>query len=66
MSAEGADRQQRVRDRAYVIWIEDGRPEGRSEDHWRRASEAIDEEDAAITPLTDVTGEPVPLVSPNR
>ncbi len=27
----------RVRQRAYEIWLEEGRPEGRDLDHWARA-----------------------------
>jgi hypothetical protein len=29
--------QQEVRERAYFLWEEDGRPDGRSQEHWRRA-----------------------------
>ena len=34
----------RVRERAYFLWIEEGRPEGKAEEHWRRAraAEAMD------------------------
>ena len=28
----------KIRERAYAIWEEDGRPEGRQEEHWYRAS----------------------------
>ncbi len=27
---------QRIRDRAYRLWIEEGQPEGRADRHWRR------------------------------
>src|ERR1700678_3693889 len=27
-----------IRDRAYLIWEGEGRPEGRAEDHWRYAT----------------------------
>jgi pyrroloquinoline quinone (PQQ) biosynthesis protein C len=45
------DLQQRQRERAYRIWEEEGRPEGRHLDHWRRAGEGYDatEEEAAET-----------------
>lgn len=29
--------EQRIKQRAYEIWEEEGRPEGRAQDHWRRA-----------------------------
>jgi hypothetical protein len=29
--------EQEIRERAYRIWEEDGRPEGRDRDHWYRA-----------------------------
>ena len=41
------DREQRIRDHAHRLWEQEGRPEGRHEDHWRQASEAIDQDDGA-------------------
>jgi hypothetical protein len=35
------DVERRIRERAYRLWIEDGQPDGRAEDHWRRAAEQI-------------------------
>lgn len=35
------DREQRVRERAYRLWLEEGRPEGRADDHWDKASELV-------------------------
>ena len=34
----------RIRERAYAIWIEEGRPHGRDLAHWRRAHEELREE----------------------
>ncbi|MBV9016956.1 MAG: DUF2934 domain-containing protein [Alphaproteobacteria bacterium] len=34
-------RDQAIRDRAYAIWEQDGRPEGRSLDHWLQAEAEI-------------------------
>lgn len=36
------DRDRKVRDQAYRIWEEQGRPEGRHEDHWREAEKAFE------------------------
>jgi hypothetical protein len=33
--------EQLIRERAYVLWDKDGRPEGRAEEYWRRAEEEI-------------------------
>jgi len=36
-----------IREKAYFLWEEEGRPEGRALDHWRRASDEmpfVDEE----------------------
>jgi hypothetical protein len=30
--------EQTIRERAYLIWENEGRPEGRAEDHWRCAT----------------------------
>lgn len=46
------DREQEQRERAYRIWEDEGRPEGRHEDHWRRAGEkgeANEKEAAEVT-----------------
>lgn len=34
-------REQAIRERAYVLWEQDGRPEGRSLAHWSRAEDEI-------------------------
>lgn len=34
-------REQAIRERAYAIWEEEGRPDGRDLDHWRRAEQEI-------------------------
>lgn len=36
----------RIRERAYTIWLDEGKPEGRHLEHWNIAKLAIDEEDA--------------------
>ncbi len=46
------DFEARVREIAHTLWVEEGRPDGRAEDHWFRAlaiaaSEAKGEEKAA-------------------
>lgn len=35
------DREQRIRELAYAIWEQEGRPEGQSERHWETAETAI-------------------------
>ena len=37
------DYEQRVRERAHEIWVREGKPEGRAEDHWALAREEISE-----------------------
>ena len=34
-------REQRVRERAYHLWEQDGRPHGRHTDYWERADELV-------------------------
>jgi hypothetical protein len=38
------DRERRIRERAHEIWEQEGRPEGRQEEHWRQASQEIGDE----------------------
>lgn len=37
------DKYEKVREHAYRLWDQEGRPEGSHEDHWRRAEEAYTE-----------------------
>ena len=48
------DREDRIRDRAYLIWLDEGSPHGRAEEHWRKAAEALDTEEAAVAPLQNL------------
>jgi len=42
------DVEQRIRDRAYAIWLEEGCPHGRDADHWVQAEHAILAEAVAV------------------
>jgi Protein of unknown function (DUF2934) len=41
------DREQRIRERAYKIWLEAGQPDGHSKEHWSEAEKQLAEEDNA-------------------
>jgi hypothetical protein len=36
-----ADRDARIRERAYYLWLEEGQPHGRDREHWRRAESEV-------------------------
>lgn len=38
------DRDDLIRKRAHEIWLSEGSPEGREQDHWQRAEQEIDAE----------------------
>ncbi|MFT6533255.1 MAG: hypothetical protein ACJASC_002816 [Limimaricola cinnabarinus] len=40
------DREERIRQRAYDLWQNEGAPEGRDQDHWHEAAAQIDAEEA--------------------
>jgi hypothetical protein len=42
-AADVVPREQRVRDRAFQIWLDEGKPRGRDLEHWRRAEREIAE-----------------------
>ena len=49
---EQKELEQRVRERAYQIWLDEGRPEGRAKDHWQEAEkQIIGEEPGQISPM---------------
>lgn len=54
------DRDGRVRERAYALWEQEGRPEGRDLDHWHQACQEIDPGD------DQETGSLPPPSSPQR
>ncbi|HEX2527898.1 MAG TPA: DUF2934 domain-containing protein [Geminicoccus sp.] len=41
------DREARIRDRAYHLWVEQGQPSGRDAEHWHEARRLVDEEEQA-------------------
>jgi len=49
------DFDERVRQRAYRLWVEEGCPEGRSDIHWEKARELV-----AIEDNQKLTTKPVP------
>lgn len=54
-------REARIRARAYKLWEEDGRPEGRADEFWERAEELIAMEDNAGAALA-----PNPMTEPTH
>ena len=53
--------EERVRLKAYEIWLNEGRPEGRDARHWEMAREAVGYDDATRSTL-----EPAPEIKMNR
>ena len=58
------DTEERIRVRAYRLWVEEGRPEGRAADHWNLARELVAIEESQRDTLKPVrrdpeTGEPI-------
>jgi hypothetical protein len=53
--ADEADLERRIREKAYELWVEEGRPEGREHDHWERARVlvAIAEDRTSLVPVTN-------------
>ena len=43
-----SDRQQRVSERAYHIWLAEGRVDGRDHEHWHRAERELAAEEATV------------------
>jgi hypothetical protein len=45
-----SDNEPRIRELAYLLWEQAGRPEGRAEEFWFTAVQIFDEEDDAAAP----------------
>lgn len=41
------EREKLIRERAYQLWEEDGRPESRAREHWEQAEQEIETQRAA-------------------
>lgn len=48
-----SDAQERVRERAYRLWIEEGQPEGRADRHWEAATKIVEEEELGGVDVVD-------------
>lgn len=61
-----ANRDDEIRARAYQLWEEEGRPEGRAEQHWFTARESLaieENHESALLPLdTGTDAEPIEAV----
>ncbi|HTT81256.1 MAG TPA: DUF2934 domain-containing protein [Stellaceae bacterium] len=47
-----AERDGRIRERAYHIWLAEGRVAGRHDEHWHRAEREIADEEMRMRPTT--------------
>jgi hypothetical protein len=56
MSDSEQDIETRIRERAYALWDQDGRPEGRADEYWEKARRLIEAEDDPKAP--DMTADP--------
>jgi hypothetical protein len=50
------DLEQRIRERAYLTWEMEGRPDGRENEYWHRARERIEAETQSAYPPTQTRG----------
>ena len=67
-----SDVEQRIRERAYRIWLEEGCPEGRELGHWDMAAELVAIEDGQQSTLKPIdqnlgpAGEPIEPIEAAR
>jgi hypothetical protein len=43
-----SDKEARIRERAYEIWVREGQPHGRDAEHWQKAEAEITAESGAV------------------
>lgn len=48
-----ADRNTRIRERAYHLWLEEGRPHGRHDEHWRCAERELAEQERSLQEIAE-------------
>jgi len=44
--------EEHIRHRAYMLWLEEGQPDGRADDHWHQARSGAERKDAAPVAVT--------------
>ena len=45
MHNENVSKEQRIQHQAYLLWLDEGRPEGREKEHWERAEKIVERMD---------------------
>jgi hypothetical protein len=50
------DLEQRIRERAYLLWEMEGKPDGRADEYWHRARERVTAETQSAYPPTQSRG----------
>jgi hypothetical protein len=61
-----SDKERRIRESAYRMWEDEGRPEGQAHRHWATAARRIEAEDlksAASTPESDASAKQTALAT---
>lgn len=55
--------EERIRLKAHQLWEDEGRPEGRAEDHWEKARilVAIEDDRTSLKPIQSTVSEPLEL-----
>ena len=62
MTNEHDELEQRIRERAYKIWFDEGCPDGRDKEHWELAKRAIAEKDGQAATLLPPQPEPIEAI----
>ena len=57
------DREKRIREIAYSLWVAEGFPVGQDDRHWRMATQMMKEEEERSQPASD---KPVEKQKPNK
>ena len=52
-----------IRQRAYEIWEQEGRPDGRQDEHWAQACREIETDDPALSPASAAFEDASPTVT---
>ena len=50
-----SDREERIKERAYALWLAEGRAHGKHQDHWHRAEREIAAEETGSKPAAGGT-----------
>ncbi|HVJ41845.1 MAG TPA: DUF2934 domain-containing protein [Dongiaceae bacterium] len=60
-----SSKEERIRELAHAIWLNEGKPHGRAEQHWELARRQVEAQEAQVSDASTESAEPMPPIQPD-